>query len=230
LLGDVHLLLAELGPIVSNTATDTTHVARARRVAPGNAELLVECGLVEYQLGRNEQAVSDWKQAAEADPKLFPKLVRLVMSDETLLDHVEPFLPEDPRLLIKTAAGLSSDTQAAGQMREQLLAKAERSVTAGALPDDEQHYLLARICLLRDAPSEAIEHFWLAVELRPTDHAWRFELASQLKADQRYDEATKQIAVCRQLAPGHPRYEKFLKDLIQAQLNPTRTRVSRSEG
>ena len=61
LLADVHLLLAELEPAVSEFSSDAPHLRRARRLAAANLNVRAECGLVAMQSGRVNEGVADWR-------------------------------------------------------------------------------------------------------------------------------------------------------------------------
>ena len=64
----VHLLLAELSPLLPTDGDETVHLRRAALLAPGDATLLYWVGLIDLQSGRRESACQHWRQSLTLAP------------------------------------------------------------------------------------------------------------------------------------------------------------------
>ncbi|MFV1966016.1 MAG: O-antigen ligase family protein [Pirellulaceae bacterium] len=221
LLPDVHVLLAELEPVVTPHGNGALHLERARRLAGSNPDLLAECGLIGLQAGRIDEAIEDWRLCIEQDTKRLGPFLNIAIRLPEFESRLAAVMPDSPSVLIEAVGELDGEASH-DRVRETLLAKAEAGLEAEDLPVDERHYLRGRIRDLQQRPRDAIEHYALAIELSPRKTEWRYELATLLHSTGQLELARKHAARCWRANPKSRRYTKLLKQIIQAQIRKPR--------
>lgn len=218
LLPTVHVGLAELAFLEDHPAEELAHLDRARRLAPGLAELLLDIGLLDFQAGQTDRAYATWRRSLEIDARLMPRVLKLAGKQLNLVDVVQHVLPARPELLVQ----LARDRYAADAdqtMRRLLLRRANDLLdqTNGDLDVAHRHYVRGTILALQEDHATAAEHFAQAVELQPDRIGWRYQWARCLLAQGRLEEAREQARWCGRMRPNEARYRQLLEQIYAAQ-------------
>jgi hypothetical protein len=139
LLPMTHLLLAELTPFVPWLGDEEGHLARMRNLVSNDDRLLMESGFIEFQSGRVDNALADWKRVAERSPQKFlPQILEYAVQSPELTGEIEKLLPDDPASLVELAKSRFRGLEGTAT-RERLLTRAEELLLdAGQTP--ERHY------------------------------------------------------------------------------------------
>lgn len=170
------------------------------------------------QSGRTDAALKDWRRCIELVPAQLPKYLKIAINSPELRPKVEALLPDAPGPMVETAANHMSDSEDDRLLRETLLARASSVLDKADLQSDERHYLRGRILSLREQTPQAIKQYSIAVELRPEDTQWRYELAMLLHSSGQVEQAKDQVATCLRMDPENKRFEDLLRQLIRAEL------------
>ncbi|MFH1922649.1 MAG: hypothetical protein ABIP48_22525 [Planctomycetota bacterium] len=126
-------------------------------------------------------------------------------------------LPESPQLLIQLARErYSSDEHAT--LRRMLARRAESLIERMDLEEDERYHLRGSLLAVKERYPEAIAGYSRAVELRPEELRWRYELALLLKHEDKFSEAHEQAKLCAVMEPGNKEYRTLLKEIIRTRL------------
>jgi O-antigen ligase/Flp pilus assembly protein TadD len=216
-LADVHLRIAELSFMAGDPAGDWIHLERARQLAPSSASVLFYIGLLEIQAGRSDMACVSWRKSLEISPGNLESILTHAAKYLDLPKQIGDLLPDSPAVLIQTARVHFQDAAHAGT-RQAILKKAEALMARTELPKDEACYLRGTILAARKQNLQAIRYVSQAVELRPDNTAWRFELATLLRDRGMVQESQNQAKLCLQREPGNPQYQQLLRELIRTQL------------
>lgn len=217
LLPTVHVGLAELAFLGGDPADDGAHLDRARRLAPGDAVLLLHTGILDFQAGRVERACAVWQQCLETDSRHLERILSLAGNEVSLLDVVERILPASPELLVRLAR--DRYTREDDRMMRALLIRRARGLLAEMpLAPADQHHLRGLMLAIEKNHVAAAGELARAVELRPDQVVWRYEWAVALLAQGRLDEAREQAKWCGRMAPREDRYRKLLEQIYDAQL------------
>ena len=211
LLPGVQLLLAQLAFLVDRPATDLGPLERARRLAPGNAQILFGCGRLEIEGGRTERGLRTWRRCLELDPSRLAEIYPLARQAAPAAKVAIQLLPDQAGLLAEVAHLFLKENQVeANEALANRLLKLPANAKAGAA---QQHYLQALGCLLTSATDKAIDEYRQAVRLDPQEDTWRFEFAILLKRQGQLSEAYQQALLCNQLKPDNREYVIFLKNV-----------------
>ena len=192
----VHLHLAELAFLSARPAQHARHLQRVRLLAPGNADLLYRCGLLEFYAGRRGMAFADWRESLSLSPRHLGHVVSLTRHRLSTLELVTSVVPPSPALLIK----LVEDHYATEELAAERLVIAQR---AEALLEesqtDEFEFLRMRtkIHALQSRRAEAIVDYQNALVLQRGNIELRYDLARLLAAEGRLDEARYHAEICR---------------------------------
>jgi len=216
LLPDVHLLTAELSVLFADSGADEVHVHRSRRLAGGNGELLYRCGLLDYQARRWDAALASWQRSLALSENRLADIVRWLGPELESADTVQKAFPPNPELLIRLA---TSHFRAADRARQRanVLAYAAETLRHIAIPDAQRHYLSGAVLALEGRAAEAIVEYARALEHNPGELAWRFELATLLESQGRWDEARRQARLCVAVDPGRTEYRDLLHRISMAE-------------
>lgn len=218
LFADVQLLLAELGPVVTPLARDGMRTEIVRRLAGSDVEVLAECGIVDYQAGRFDAAITSWRRCVDLDASRFPKFLQEALAHPELKAHIDRLMPDSPEYLIKAARDLPAKTENA-EIRALLLSNAAQLLDGpNNLPKPDQHQLRGTIYAMQEKTADAIEQYSLAVELKPLDTELRFQLAELLLATNDLQRARDHLAECWRLEPENKQFETSLRQLIRKDL------------
>jgi len=155
LLPDVHVLTAELSVLFADLGMDEIHVARARRLAPANPELLYRCGLLDYQARRWDAALATWRATLSLSEKRLAEILRWSGPELASPDTVEKLFPPDPGLLIRLATNHFHPAESSRE-RANILAYAAKVIGQGSIPEPQRHYLSGAVLALQGRVPEAI--------------------------------------------------------------------------
>jgi tetratricopeptide (TPR) repeat protein len=134
-----------------------------------------------------------------------------------LAERVDSLLPDLPEVLIRVAREHFAD-EAQSATRRAIIRKAEALIEKSQLPEDRLCYLRGSVWAAKDQPLKAIRYLSQAVKLRPDDAAYRYELAQLMQRRGMIDQAREQVGICARIAPGDPKYENLLRQLIRTEL------------
>lgn len=214
----VHLELARICFITQKPSTDAVHLARCDALGSWQAGLMYQAGLAHLRAGRNDRAWYCLRQAWLCNPGRYGGPVFELASRRLGIDGlIERVIPPWPDVLV----GLARDRFASPDQkieREALLLQALTLLDTQELPEDHRAYLLGTAARLREQNASAISYLTKAVELRPQEVRWRYELALVLLEAGRFDAAREHASRCMRIDPQHRgQYESLLKQILQAQ-------------
>jgi O-antigen ligase/tetratricopeptide (TPR) repeat protein len=211
LVPTVELLLAQLTFLVDDPAADQGPLDRARRLAPGAADVLFTCGRLDLEAGRIDRGMRSWRSCLELYPErlseIYP-LARQVASGATIANEL---VPDQPEVLAEVAHFFLKENEL--EANQALAARISKFVTSAKIGEAQQHYLQALTYLLTSATDKSIDEYRQAVELDPRQDAWHYELALLLKQQGRLSEAYQQALLCNRLEPDNQEYSEFLKSV-----------------
>ena len=214
LLVRTHLLLAETAPAISEHADDRLNLKRARRLAKGSYDSLIECGLLEFQAGRPERACDAWRRAIEIHPKRVGQLLAVARDLVDLEAYIVQLLPASPELLVEVIRQHLVD-EMQPSLRQRILQRASELVeTTANAQEVENIYLRGAILALSHNYRGAIDQYTLALQLAPRRTAWRFELTQLLQSTGRLDDAQEQVAICVRMEPKNHQYQALQQDIL----------------
>jgi tetratricopeptide (TPR) repeat protein/O-antigen ligase len=209
-----HLRLAELSPLFAATDQCQAHIACVKKLSPANIDHLYLCGVLELSARRNEAAYASWQRCLALSTKYLDAITAMSGRQVAIWDLAEKILPPDPALLLSLAR------KATGQkdstiLREYLLARTERLLASQPPSTEvaEASYLRGALCLLRGQAELAVAKLRQAVELRPDELDWRFELAQALQVSGDIQEAHRQARWCARMAPRNVDYKTFVNEM-----------------
>lgn len=220
LLSDVHATIGELCGVLIDPAGDEVHIERAQRLAPSDPDLLFRCGLLELQAGRTRSACDSWRKSLAAGDRHLNDILLLAGQQPSPVEMVDSVLPDSPLLLVRVAReryGAEEDIE----IRRKLADRVERLIGEIGLPEEERHHLRSSASSLKGLYPEAIASLSRAVELRPEQADWRYELAVLLKDQGRIDEAHEQAKLCARMDPNNGKYRTLLKEINHTRLTTT---------
>lgn len=229
LLPEIHLMLAQLAPLTAAGADNRADLQRVRLVAPAQPAILTRCGLLELQAGRIALACQSWRTSLALNPKQFPEILRVARPEIDLVEHLGDLIPDSPQWILDVALA-QFGAEADRPIRDAALAQADRLAAARPGDDAQARWLRGRIAMLQDQPLLAVQRFTQAVEIRPNETAWRYDLALALQRLERYSEAQDQARICALAEPNNEQYDALLRDVIRAQLAPNRRAASKPTG
>ncbi len=209
-----HLLLAEIGPAVSESGLDQPSLARSLRLSVGDHELQVECGLLLAQAGDLEAASAAWRRSIELIPERYSQVLSLaaahIPSEQTI-----DLIPASPELMVQAAREHFVGPDQVDH-RHALAQRASRLVDeARELPSEQRSYLQGVALTLWDRPSAAVEHYRKAVEARPERTVWRYEFARLLEMTGNVEEAERQAVLCAKMEPANETYAEYHRELVR---------------
>jgi len=213
-----HLAMAELRFLVDDPAHDADDVDRGVRMTPGNADLLYRGGDIEWRAGRADRACAYWRRSLEFTTRHQTQILAAVTTQMPFADVVEKVLPESPDYLVRLIrTRYMSDDQAAE--RRLLAEKAATLIDGAGLPEDESYYLRGAIEAARERLPEAAASYERALELRPNEAQWRYELALLYQRLDMLDEAQSQASMCARIAPDRAEYRDLLEQIYKAKFS-----------
>ena len=210
-------MMAQLCGLVADPAQDRIHIERARRLAPGDPDLLFVCGLLDLQAGRLDAAWESWQRSLTLSPRYLDDVLRIAGWRLETPGMIEQLLPNSPKLLVELTQQQYQGERHA-KVRGRLLDRAEELIPQTDLPEDERYRLRGSVCALKEDYPEAIENYARAVELRSHEVAWRYEFAILLQRQGLLDQAHQQAKWCARLAPRDDKYRRLLQELHETKL------------
>lgn len=214
-LADVHCGLAQLCSLTTPVFDDEVHIHRARRLRPGDPDLLYVCGLLDFQAGRVPAALAGWKASLALAPRYLNDVVQIAGARLASPGGIAQVLPDSPELLVRLARQEFADDE---PIRARLLARAEEILPQSDLAEAERLHLAGAIGALRKNYPEAIDYYFRAIALRSRQVGWRYELAQLLQQQGRLEEAREQARWCARLEPKQARHRKLLEEIHYARL------------
>lgn len=190
------------------------HLRRAVQVAPGDSDLLVQCGTLAQAAGLAEFSYACWRRSLELVPDRLPQIRQLWSQEVTLEQEMEWILPDSPELLLTLArASYSGDEDRAA--RHTLALKAQRLLESqsGSKTEPKRLHALARCSVLLDEPDAAADSYRQSLVLEPLNVERRLELVGLLHQQHNYQEALDQAELCQAMAPQQAAIRKQVSEL-----------------
>jgi tetratricopeptide (TPR) repeat protein len=228
LLPEVHLLLSELAPVVTDRSEAGKELERVAVCAPHNSALLVEGGLIALVNLQPQLAAAMWRQAGTADPRRLPLLIRFAASRPAMDDHLPAMLPTDPVLLVHVARE-SFLAEEDLDLRRRITKHAKAMMPTARIDDSHRWYLEGILLLLEDQRDAAIDRLTKATQEKPLEVAWRFDLATALEANGMTELAREHASFCARMEPDNAQYTALLKRLIRTSLTSADADASRQD-
>jgi len=210
LLPKVHFLIGELTWLHAAPELDERHFERAIICAPANSTLRFACGMAFYQAGHRDKALESWKACLALSTRNAQSIFDVVAKELSGQEMVSMLLPDSPELIIKVAQGRFSAPEQIAD-REALLLRAEALLASDTESPFSRYYWKAKIALQRNKPEEAKHDFEVALQLRPTNVAWRYELAMLLERLGQYDASLRELQRCSGEEPTNRTYLQAVK-------------------
>ncbi len=218
LLPEVHRGIAQLIWVAAEPWSDKTHVDRVRQLAPGDADLLYICGLLDLHAGRLDAALASWKQCLTLTPRYLDEVLAMVDRTLTVDGTIEKVLPDSPQLLLNLARKKFSEPRYE-ELREKLVQRARLLIRKTDVEERERQHLLATACAMCGEFDAAAEHFSNAVRNDPRNANLRHEFATVLWQAGRFEEVRVQATWSARLAPDQRRHQKLLTQIRKRQLS-----------
>jgi O-antigen ligase len=206
LLAKPHMRLAAYAPALARSDPPEAYWARARRLAPFDADLWYFSGVYALRDGRPDDAWAFWRRALELSDKRLAEIVTAAAGRLPTEQLPARVLPDDPALLLTAARRL--DTTAA----RPLLARAVELIDArprrGWPEERARFHALNRLDRFEDATRAARA----ALEFKPDDYDLRVEFARFLGEHRAYDEAYKELLYVKRYRPtSSAEFEEFFR-------------------
>jgi tetratricopeptide (TPR) repeat protein len=208
----VHLLLAELSPLVPLDGDETVHLQRTALLSPGDATLLYWVGLIDLQSGRRESACRHWRQSLTLAPLHLADVMSSARGRLTNGQLLREVIPERSDLLLRVAQQYFAGEDSAG-VRTAFLERAAETLDQTELPADEWAYVAATVYRMLGRPQEAIEQYREAISRNQQKLAWRYEYARLLFEQEMYDEAYQEATFLVRAQPERIAYERLMKEV-----------------
>jgi tetratricopeptide (TPR) repeat protein len=213
-----HLAMAELRFLVEDPARDAKDVDRGVQMAPGDANLLYRGGEIEWHAGRISRACAYWRRSLELTTRHQTRVLDAVSTQLSFAEVVEKVLPESADYLLRLIrTRYASEAQA--EERGMLADQAAQFIDGAGLPEYESHYLRGAIDAARGRLPEAVASYERALELRPGETQWRYELALLYTRQDMLDEAQAQARMCARVEPERADYRALLKQIYRAKFS-----------
>jgi tetratricopeptide (TPR) repeat protein len=233
----VHLRLSELDFLRQKLRfDDVADLQRAQRIGIGNPDLLYEAGRRWSTSGNPQRAVVAWKESLTLSRRHWPEIYRLVGEILTPTEMLEQILPSDPTLLLSIAGRQLTEPEQRDD-RARFLDAADRllgtEVPSALDQRGKWHLRRAELGLLRGDRNEAVTQLSAAVNLSPSDHGVRAQLAQVYALENRYTDALREARYCLALQPNNWEYralvEKIIKVREPAESAPQNSAAARSD-
>jgi tetratricopeptide (TPR) repeat protein len=193
LLAEAQLQLALYRQQLGQADTRAAYLARARLLAPDDAETWYLSGLEDYFAGRPDSAGASWRRSLELSDRYLPAIVGWLGRGPRPREALEPVLPPRPGVWLAAASqlfpGPGADA-ARGPFLERardLLRERGESRTA------EDWHTLATLDRALGRPAEAVEACRRALDEDTGNVGWRCELAALLHDQGRPEEACREL-------------------------------------
>lgn len=235
-IAETHCRLAELEFLYGDPRDNLADIARADRLAPGNANIQFLLGVLHHFGRRPEQAYAAWRTTWTAMPSRAHDVMRLLYprgvaspevrspSVQELLDHV---VPQQPEILADLAVRFFAEPSLSAE-RKQVVARAEKLLDAATYPPGMGDYYRALVARAGGDLARADELFAKALDAAPNQLQWRFEWATTLRELGRLDKAMAQARVCVAAAPGRGDFQGLYQQLVET-IDTSRSSGQRTE-
>ena len=215
LISHVHYELAELTPAVDPDGDDTLHIARAEKLAPGDATLHFWSGILHWNSRRDEQAMGAWKQSLDLSEMHTRQIVDLMLQRRSV-SEIQELMPDDPEVLIQVvnSPALADDEAARMVLYERIVKlyeKNDEDLTAS------ETYAVATALLKLDRPTDAVIYMERAVSGNPKAHHWRYQYAQLLHRLRFFDDARDHALRLTREKQFNRSYQQLYKQILRDQ-------------
>lgn len=189
------------------------------RVNPSDYHRVFLIGLMAQNLNDPELARICWRQSLAISPRYTREIIDALSAETALSDIMQSVFPPRPEFCLSAAEQLGHSPGRKEQRLEILrygrqLIRQDSSLSAG-----DRYALGARFDMASEHPHAAVAAWAKAVELKPRQVEWRFELAKSMREAGRLNEAITEAQTCVALSPGVPAYRDFMVSLEAEQLS-----------
>ena len=223
LLAVPHLRLAQLELVTEGVVRESRHLRRLQRLCGVRRDLMRACGAIAWNAGHKQTAGQFWRQAFTLSTEDLPEVLDFIGRTDDVEVHLERMIPEDPAIRIQMVKKYLQTPRFAALQRR-MLDNLERQLRDGGLIHAEEHYLQGQIFHLRARHVHACQSYLRALQLRPREVEWRFELSTLLGDMGMLQMAYAQAVQCLREKPQIERYRKRVAGLqlriVQGNQNP----------
>jgi Flp pilus assembly protein TadD len=218
---DLRSLLAQAYALSERLAEAEREFLAALALKPGDFQCHYNLGRLYRLQERYEEANEHLVQALDVvpSPRELPRVQQnLAMSLLALrrrseaLPHLEAFLrarPERNDLRMELASA-----QFNLSMYDESLVSVDRALADG-FQEPIAHYLRGMLCKIKGRNDEAVKSFRACLEGSPANTRARYELATILFEEQRYEETEPQLRQVLEAEPEHPNAHYLLSTLLR---------------
>ena len=207
-----HLRLAQLDLITAGVEREPLHLERLRRLCGMRSDLLRACGVLAWNAGHKQGACYFWRQAFTKSSQGLSAILNYVDQSTDLALYLEHIVPDAPAIGIQVVREYLQ-TERFVSLQRKMLDSVERRLGDSGLPKAEQYYLQGQIYQLRSSHQSAYQSYQIALQLRPRELEWRFELSTLLRDMGRLQLAYAQAQQCLREAPNVQRYRQRVESL-----------------
>jgi len=193
------------------------YLERAQLLVPADPELWYLGGIEAVLQNDREQAARQWKRSLECSDRFLPEILDRSAVLFGPREAAALVVPDQPELLLAAAERLFPAPDMVDRLpiyRRALALYASKE--AGLEPPDLE--IKARLQYALDQKPEAIQTLRQAIQRRPSQAAWRMQLANWLAADKRFKEAREEVQMVLVLQPGNHEALKLEAQLTELML------------
>ncbi len=208
----IHLRIAELAWLVQPPAADAEWIERACRLVPSYDDLWLYAGVLDLGAGRIDSAWLRWRHTLAMNAHHLRTVLALAESHAGPLEIAEKLLPDSAALLVHVA-----ERQYAGAeylpVREVLGRRIESLLPAPEWDEAENMYYHGVARRMQHDWAGTIAGLSRAVELRPGEPRWHYELAVELRKAGRLEDALREAETAARLDPPSSGNRRLVEEI-----------------
>ncbi|MDR1384756.1 MAG: O-antigen ligase family protein [Planctomycetaceae bacterium] len=217
-----HYRIAEIIPILMKNKPvqkfEEEMIQRMTIVAPQSAQAWYRAGVLERNLGHQQQARSYWKKSLSLS-QIYLRSITETLCEDLSVNYAETIFqetyPESPELYMRLLANYFPE-KTSPQYFSVILNLFHNVVDSDTeIPQEERHYYRGRYYLLAKDYPHAIEELNKACIVRREQHEWRYYLATAYFNDKQYGKAKNEIQTALFYAPDNRMYQNYQKTILK---------------
>jgi O-antigen ligase/tetratricopeptide (TPR) repeat protein len=212
LLYEPNLHLAGAGRALRRADPPENYLDRALLLLPCDARIWYIAGVHDLEKGRTERAWERWRRSLECSDQHLPEILSRAAQVLPADQIAGTVLPERPELLY--AAGLRLEAEGPVAGARACFARALTLLNCAEHPTAEEWRLKARLLVALGQPTEAVTAYETALNARPSEAEWHYELAALLYRQGRLTEASREVHTTLSLRPGHAAAEQLRQEIL----------------
>ncbi len=203
LLPEPHARIAAYVEVFAQADPRGLYLDRAKFLAPADPQLWYLCGVQELEDNQLERAWLNWKQSLKLSDLFLARILDRAATHLSGDELLEKILPAQADVLLKAAKYLYPQPEA--QMdRKPLMEHALDSLRHEAhLLSPAQWHTKALIHQELGQSVEALQAYKTALNYKPSEIGWRYELALQLYENGQRQQASRELSIILGQQPNH---------------------------